>query len=270
MVKRWKYRTDVSDAQWEIVRKLLPKPSGKGRPQTVCRREVLNAVLYVNRSGCQWRLLPHDFPKWRTVYTIFRRWRKRGVWQAVHDALVRMVRKRAGKKPIPTAAIIDSQSVRTTESGGDGRGYDAGKKIPGRKRHIIVDTLGMILAVIVHGADQQDNVGACLPLYSLWEKFQRIKVIFADSAYGRSGLPEFVKSTLGFTIQTVLRPFGAKGFFVLPKRWIVERTFAWLGRCRRHSKDYETNPITSEAMIHISMIHLMLRRLEPAYEGFEN
>ncbi|MBA3315123.1 MAG: transposase [Planctomycetaceae bacterium] len=171
------------------------------------------------------------------------------------------MRRKAGKKRRPTAAIIDSQSVRTTPVGGEERGDDAGKMISGRKRHIIVDTLGLILAVVVHAADRQDQDGACLVLYSLWTRFRRIRTIFADSAYGRSGLPEFVKATLGFGIELVKRDRGQKGFQVLPKRWIVERTFAWLGFCRRHSKDYEYNPATSEAMIRISMIHLMLKRL---------
>jgi len=255
-----KYPTCVSDEQWRILERLLPRPSGRGRPQTVCRRRVLDAIFYVVRSGCAWRLLPRDFPNWKTVYGLFLRWRNDGTWQRIHDVLREKVRKSAGKKRTPTAAVIDSQSVKTTEVGGE-RGYDAGKKINGRKRHLAVDTLGLILAVVVHGADWQDHDGACLVLMRLRDRFCRLKVIFADSAYGRNGLPEWVKSTFGWILQTVLRPVGVKGFIILPKRWIVERTFGWLGRYRRHSKDYERNPASSEAMIYISMIHLMARRL---------
>ena len=254
-----KYPSDVTDRQWQVVRQLFPTRARRGRPP-ISRRRILDAILYVVRTGCQWRQLPHDFPNWKTVYTVFWRWRRAGVWKRVHDALREKVRRAAGKKSTPTAAIMDSQSIRTAE-GGEERGYDAGKKITGRKRHIAVDTLGLLLAVVVHGCSWQDHDGACFVLMRLSRAFRRLKIVFADSAYGRCDLPAWVQETFGWILQTVLRPVGVKGFVVLPKRWIVERTFAWIARYRRHSKDYERNPETSEAMIYIAMINLMSRRL---------
>ena len=237
---------------------VAPGRSPNGLPPRRRRRDPLRPPQRLCLA-----LLPNDFPKWKTVYGIFRSWRDDGTWRRIHDSLRDKLRRREGRKTSPSAAIIDSQTVKTTEAGGE-RGYDAAKKINGRKRHIVVDTLGLIVAVVVHPANVQDYDGAVLVLGLLGQlkaRYRRLRVIFADSAYGRNDLPECVKDAFGWLLQTVLRPVDVKGFVVLPKRWIVERTFGWLGRYRRNSKDYERDTKSSEAMIYITMSHVMLRRL---------
>lgn len=224
-------------------------------------REIVNAIFYVLRGGIAWRMMPSDLPPWQNVYGHFRRWRANGTLDRLHSTLREAVRRKHGKEPTPSLVIIDSQSAQTTESGGV-RGMDAGKKVKGRKRHIVVDTLGLVWAAVVHAADVQDPVGARLVLPKLVGSVPRLKVILADRIY--RGTLAVVAWALGqWVLEIVARPQGQKGFSVLPKRWVVERTFAWLGRNRRLSKDYERLAATTEAWIHLGMIHLMVRRLRP-------
>jgi putative transposase len=222
-MNRQPYPTDLSDTEWHRLAPLVPKPKAGGRPPKYPRREILNAILYVVRSGCAWRLLPHDFPSWRIVYHYFRHWKQTGVWKRIHDRLRKWLRRAERRHQQASAAILDSQSVKTTDRGG-AHGYDAGKNINGRKRHILVDTLGLLLVVCVTGG-------------------------------------QHARPRRRITLEIVRRSDAQKGFVVLPKRWIVERTFGWFNRCRRLSKDYEYLTETSEAMIHVAMINLMVRRL---------
>ena len=261
-MNRQPYPTDLSDTEWHRLAPLVPRPKAGGRPPKYPRREILNAILYVVRAGCAWRLLPHDFPSWRIVYHYFRDWRLQGVWRRIHDRLRKLLRKAAGRSPQPSAAILDSQSVKTTERGGE-HGYDAGKNVNGRKRHILVDTLGLLLVVCVTKASTQDRDGAKLLLKVLSRQWMRLRLIWADSSYAGE-LIEWVRQLRAnrrVKLEIVRRSAAQQGFVVLPKRWIVERTFGWLNRCRRLSKDYEYLTETSEAMIHVAMINLMVRRL---------
>lgn len=259
-IKRKPYQTDLSDEEWKKIEPHIPKRKTKrGRKREHSFREILNAIFYIVRSGSAWRMLPHDFPPWQTVYYYFRLWRRSGIWENINSALRTELRRASGRNPEPSAAVLDSQSVKTTETPGV-RGYDAGKKVNGRKRHIIVDTMGLLLIVLVHAANIQDRDGARQVFEKIMGKFPRLILIWADAGYAGK-LVEWVKAVCGWILEIVKRNDDIKGFHVLPHRWVVERTFGWLNRYRRLSKDYEGLTESSGAMIYVAMIHLMVRRL---------
>ena len=259
--KKQQYTSDLSDRQWEIIAPLLPiEREGPGRPIELDMREVVNAILYIVRTGCQWENLPSDYPNHNSVYYHYRKWCQDGTWQRVNTALRKLERRQRGREADPTAGVIDTQSVKTTEAGGE-RSYDAGKKINGRKRHIVVDTVGNLLEVVVHAAGIQDYHGAKRVLVKLLETVSSLKKIWADGIYVKAGLVDWVLETFNIVLEIVQRPPDQVGFQVLPRRWVVERTFAWLGRYRRLSKDYERCTRSSEGVIYIASIHTMLKRL---------
>jgi putative transposase len=259
-MQRKSYQSDVSDDEWEILRAFMPPEKSEGRPREYEWREILNGIFYMTRSGCHWRLLPHDLPPWWTVYFYFRVWRLQGIWEKINTELRKQTRELCEEKePEPTAAVIDSQSVKNTETAGAG-GFDGNKKINGIKRHIVVDTCGLLMKVINHTADIQDRSGAVKLLEETKKLFPQLKLVWADGGY-TGELVEQAKKIFGFSVEIIKRSDDVKGFILLPRRWVVERTFSWLGRNRRLSKNYERDIQSGESFIYVAMIRLMTKRL---------
>lgn len=253
------YPSDLTDTQWDYIKPLIPAAKPGGRPRSLDMRQVINAILYVAVGGIQWRMLPREYPKWQSVYHYFAHWRDTGLWQRIHDTLRAELRRRAGRHKHPTAGCLDSQSVKRAARPGL-RGFDAGKQCAGRKRHVLVDTLGLLLVVVVTAASVQDRDGARLVLQRQRGACKKLRRVWVDGAY-RGRLLDWARQHVRLILQVVRRSDDMRGFVVLPRRWVVERTFAWLSQARRLSKDYEELPATSEAMIYVTMIRLMVRRL---------
>jgi putative transposase len=256
------YPSDLNETEWQLLDPLLPAPAKRGRPRQRDLREMLNGIFYLLRSGCAWRLLPREFGPWSTVHDYYRRWRRQGVWAQINHPLRRKVRAAAGRTAEPSGAILDSQSIKTGDQA-CASGDDAGKKIEGRKRHVVVDTLGLLLWVIVGPASVQDRDGARPLLQAVLQCFGGLRKIWADSGYA-GALVQWFQEQVGprdCVLEIVRRLEGIRGFHVVPQRWIVERTLGWLVKSRRLARDYETATQSSEAMIYLTMIRLMLKRL---------
>ena len=259
---RQAYDTDLTDQEWEIIMPMLPKPFKLGSPATVNKREILNGIFYILKNGCTWENLPHDLPAYSTVYLYFRRWTMIGLMPEINQKLSERLRIEDGREATASLASLDSQTVKTTESS-ESRGYNGGKKIKGRKRHIIVDTLGLLIGVVVHTADIAERAGAKLLLESLKYPLARLKKILVDKGYSGADMTDWVKENFDWIWEVSKSPDKQKEFIPESKRWIVERTFAWLGKCRRLSKDYEYHEKMSESFIYLALIRIMLRNLTP-------
>ncbi len=255
-----RYASDLTDREWALIAPFLPAPRPIGRPRSTDLREVVNAIFYMATTGCQWRMLPKDLPPPSTVQRYFYDWRDSGLWRTINNHLVMDARELEGRAASPTAGVIDSQSAKTSESGGV-CGYDAGKKIKGRKRHIVTDTLGLLVGLVVHAAGIQDRDGAPMVLKAVRARWPWLRHIFADGGYAGPKLNAVLRRLGDWTIEIVRRSDKAKGFEVLPRRWVVERTFAWLGRCRRLAKEWEKSIASAEAWVYVAHIRLLSRRL---------
>jgi putative transposase len=256
------YKTDLSDAQWALIRDIIPAPVPKPGYQPTDVREVVNTLLYQNKAGCQWDMLPHDLLPKSTVFDYFSRWRQDGTWDRLVDALRRKVREADGRAPEPTAAAVDSQSVPSSQVGGAERGYDGGKKVKGRKRHIAVDTLGLLLAVVVTAANISDGRAApALVSRTALPTRENLRVIFGDARYHDYAFRRYLADHTQVRLEITTKPEGVKGFVVIRKRWVVERTFAWLAGYRRLSREYDKRVDSSESRVKIASIHTMLKRL---------
>lgn len=265
------YPSNLTPEQWELLSELIPKAKKGGRKRSVDMQAVINAIMYILCAGCAWRMLPHDFPNWKTVYHYFRQWRKDGTWQQIHQRLRLWVRVSQNREPSPSEAMMDSQTVETGTMVSIDVGFDAGKKIKGRKRHIIVDTLGLLLVVVITAADVSEQAGAKQVLSKLnsirvgvarrRHRLGRLIQIWVDGGYRGQDFTHWVMDVYRWLWSVVTRSQEHKGFVVLPKRWLVERTFGWFNWCRRLSKDYEILPETTETFIYLAMIRLMLKQL---------